>query len=168
MRARRLSVSAAGIQPRTRTMSAAHPAMSSMSNPPTPPRHVVREEDVEWTAVRAQGPGGQNVNKVSSAVHLRFNVAGSSLPDDVKQRLLQRSDQRLTSNGVIVIKAQASRSQEANRAEALARLQALVDQAGTVPKVRKATRPTLGSQQRRLEAKSVRAQVKALRGKGFD
>lgn len=139
-----------------------------MSTSAPAPAHTIHEDDVEWTAVRAQGPGGQNVNKVSTAVHLRFDVAASSLPEAVKQRLLQRADQRLTSQGVIVIKAQAGRSQDANRVEALARLQALVDEASVEPKVRKATRPTLGSKLRRLDQKTARSQVKALRGKAFD
>ncbi len=126
---------------------------------------AVREEEVEFNAVRAQGPGGQNVNKVSSAVHLRFDIRASSLPEDVKQRLLARGDQRITAEGVVVIKAQASRSQEANRADALGRLQALVDGAARAPKTRRATRPTLGSQRRRLQAKGQRSAVKAGRGK---
>jgi ribosome-associated protein len=126
---------------------------------------TVAESEVEFSAIRAQGPGGQNVNKVSSAVHLRFDVIKSSLPEPVKQRLLARADQRITEQGVIVIKAQSSRTQERNRAEAMARLQELVDAAAHVPIQRRATRPTLGSKRRRLKDKGVRSEVKAGRSK---
>jgi ribosome-associated protein len=122
---------------------------------------LIDPDEVTVTAMRAQGAGGQNVNKVSSAIHLRFDIAASSLPDDVKTRLLAFNDQRITADGVVVIKAQASRSQEANRVDALARLQELVDRVATPPKVRRPTRPTLGAKKRRLEAKSQRGEVKS-------
>jgi ribosome-associated protein len=128
-------------------------------------RAQVDAGEVDFTAVRAQGAGGQNVNKVSSAAHLRFDVRASSLPDDVKERVLALGDQRLTSDGVIVIKAQEHRSLPMNRAEALARLQAMVDSVATPPKTRRPTKPTFGSKQRRLEGKTQRGQIKAARGK---
>ena len=128
----------------------------------------LREEEIAFEAIRAQGAGGQNVNKVSNAVHLRFDIRASTLPDELKARLLARRDQRISGEGVIVIKAQQHRSLEKNRAEALARLHALVSAAATIPRARRATRPTAASQRRRIESKLRRGQVKALRGRVTD
>ena len=129
------------------------------------PRAVeLNEREVVFSAIRAQGAGGQHVNKVSSAVHARFDICASSLPDDVKIRLLALADHRITAEGVVVLKAQVHRSQDMNRVDALARLQALVDSVAQPLRPRKPTRPTFASRQRRLQGKAQRAQVKRLRG----
>ena len=125
----------------------------------------IDEAELELTAIRSQGPGGQNVNKVSSAIHLRFDIRASSLPDIIKQRLLALHDRRITAEGVIVLKAQQARSQEKNREDAMKRLQAIVESVRTLPAVRRATRPTYGSQRKRLEKKANRAEIKSMRGK---
>lgn len=129
---------------------------------------TLREEEIEFVPIRAQGAGGQNVNKVSNAIHLRFDVRASSLPEAVKARLLLLRDQRISADGVVVIKAQQYRSLEKNREDALARLHELVVRAAVVPRPRRPTKPTKASQRRRVEGKVRRGQVKALRRRVVD
>ena len=126
---------------------------------------VIDEAEVEISAIRAQGAGGQNVNKVSSAIHLRYDIPASSLPADVKERLLALRDKRITAEGVLVIKAQSHRTQDMNRLDAYARLQDIVQSVALPPKPRRATRPTRASKERRLQDKSQRSAIKDLRGK---
>jgi ribosome-associated protein len=142
--------------------------MSSPNARPAVALIEIQESEVQVSAIRAQGAGGQNVNKVSSAIHLRFDIPASSLPEDVKARLLALRDSRITQEGVLVLKAQQHRTQDANRMDAFARLHELVNSVATPPRVRKATKPTYGSKQRRLEGKSQRSQTKAGRSKVID
>ncbi len=132
------------------------------------PSVAIADDEVQFSAIRAQGAGGQNVNKVSSAIHLRFDVRASSLPEEWKARILATSDQRITRDGVIVIKAQETRSQDKNKADALARLQELIRAAIVVPKKRRPTKPTRSSQKKRVEGKVLRGRIKALRRSAAD
>ena len=132
------------------------------------PALVINESEVAVTAIRAQGAGGQNVNKVSSAIHLRFDIPASSLPVDVKQRLLALRDKRITQEGVLVLKAQSHRTQDMNRLDAFSRLHELVNSVAQAPVARRATRPTRASVRRRLEGKAQRAETKSQRARVLD
>lgn len=131
-------------------------------------RFELNESEVEFIAIRAQGAGGQNINKVSNAVHLRFDIAASSLPDEIKQRLLALRDQRISSDGIVVIKAQRHRSLERNREDGLIRLRELIAAAAFVPVLRRPTKPTRSAQRKRVDSKVKRGQVKLLRGRVSD
>ena len=133
--------------------------------PAHPPQILLCENEVEFTAIRAQGAGGQNVNKVSNAIHLRFDIGASSLPYEIKARLLQLRDQRVSSEGVVVLKAQDHRSLERNRVDALTRLRELIARAAYVPVVRRPTKPTRSAQKKRVDSKIKRGLVKVLRGR---